>query len=360
MQSIHQFVAGFAQRDAVSNEALVMKSIFRSWGFRSEIYSESNRVRPESRKFTKDISEYDSDANSNDIILLHLSTGSRINDYFAELPCKKAILYHNMTPSHYYDDIEYKTAYLLAKGRSQLKYLVNTATVNMTCSKYSADELIKLGYRDIKVLPLMIDFKNLLSKPDRKTLRQFDNGKINILFVGRCAPNKKIEDAISAFTLFNKTVERNSRFIHAGSLLGAEQYYFRLLANIKKLGINNIHFTGIVTQPQLTALYKCADIFLCMSEHEGFCIPIIESMIHDVPVMAYSAAAVPETMDGAGILFKDKNFELIAEMMGKLINDSTFKTAVLRKQRERVERFTARNLETELKEHLKPLLNTAL
>ena len=254
--------------------------------------------------------------------------------------------------------ITYRIAHLLSKGRCQLKNLSNIASVNIADSKFNASELEQLGYRNVKVFPLLPDFSKLLAKPDRKTLKQFDDGKINILFVGRCAPNKKIEDALSAYMFFNKTVLPNSRFIHAGSFFGTEQYYFMLLEKKNKMGLNDIHFMGPVTQPQLIALYKCADIFLCMSEHEGFCVPIIESMAHDVPVMAYSAAAVPETMDGAGILFKDKNFELIAEMMGKLINDPNVRAAVLKKQRERIARFTARNPDAELKDLLKPLLNS--
>ncbi|MFC1498776.1 glycosyltransferase family 4 protein [Verrucomicrobiota bacterium] len=354
MQSIHQFVAGFSKGDAITNEALVIREIFRSWGYRSDIFSETKRILPELRKHARDISEYVPESES-DIVLLHLSIGSPINDIFAKLSCQKALLYHNITPAHYFDAFEKRTACLLAKGRTQANKLANAASVNMACSKYNATELTEMGFKDAKVLPLLLDTANFSVPPDRKTIKRFDNTKTNILFVGRCAPNKKLEDILRAFKYF-QTIEPESRFIHAGSFVGTERYYYMLLALAKEFGINNVHFMDSVSLPQLNAVYKCADIFLCMSEHEGFCIPVIESMYHNVPVMAYAAAAVPETMDGAGILFHEKKFDMIAEMMGRLIKDTAFKNAVLKKQQERINRFKQLDLETKLRQYLSPLL----
>ncbi|MFC1498777.1 glycosyltransferase [Verrucomicrobiota bacterium] len=355
MQSIHQFTAGLNKVDAITSEAFAMRNIFRSWGHKSEIFSESKRISPKLRSETFDIQESLGDLkNSENIAILHLSIGSPVNKFFMSLECKKVILYHNITPSSYFKYINKKTLHDLEIGSAQLKMLVNAADINMADSKFNADELEKLGYQNVKVLPLILDFKKLCSEPDPATMKRWKDGKVNILFVGRCVPNKKIEDVLSAFSYFNKFIEPNSRFIHIGSHAGTEKYFNLLTAQVKN--IENIYFAPSVSQPQLNAFYKCADIFLCMSEHEGFCIPVIESMYHNVPVMAYAAAAVPETMDGAGILFHEKKFDMIAEMMGKLTKDIAFKNAVLKKQQERINRFKQRDLETELKQHLKPLL----
>lgn len=360
MQAIHQFVAGFSNGDAISNEALVMQRIFRSWGCKSDIFSESKRILPELRKHTRDVTEYVPVCKSSDVVLLHLSIGSCVNDIFSSLPCQKAILYHNVTPSHYFNLVNKKTAHNLAMGQNQKKALVNTAAINMADSKFNANELTELGYKDVKVLPLILDLNKLCSIPDRKILRKFDDNRINILSVGRCAPNKRIEDALKAFFYFHKFIEPDSRFIHVGSFAGTERYYYLLITQTREIGINSVYFAGSVPQSQLNAFYKCADIFLCMSEHEGFCIPIIESMVHDLPVMAYAAAAVPETMDGAGILFHDKQFEMIAEMMGRLTRDAAFKSAVIMGQQERLARYTQRDLASELRQDLAPLLETCL
>lgn len=358
MKAIHQFVAGFSKGDAISNEALALRAVFRSWGFQSDIFSELKRILPELRKHARNVTEYASTATPEDIVLLHLSIGSPVNDIFASLPCQKAILYHNATPSHYFDLVNKKTARDLARGREQIKSLANTATVNIADSKFNANELVELGYRNVKLLPLLLDIDRLCSASDRKTLKKFDDDTVNVLFVGRCAPNKRIEDALKTFYYFHKSVEPDSRFIHVGSFAGTERYYYLLLTQARELGIDGfVHFAGSVPQSQLNAFYKCAHIFLCMSEHEGFCIPVIESMVHDVPVMAYAAAAVPETMDGAGILFHEKRFDMIAEIMGRLIRDAAFRSAVIREQQKRLARHMGRNLASELRQHLAPLLN---
>ena len=356
MPAIDQFVAGFANGDAISNEAIVMRRIFRSWGYESEIFCESKRILPELRKEARDLGDYKASRKPDDIVLLHLSIGSAANELFASLSCRKAILYHNVTPPHYFDMINKRTSYDLMKGIEQVKRLANAAFVNMADSAFNAAELTKAGYKDAQVLPLIVDFDKLRSHPDQKTLRKFNDGKINVVFVGRCAPNKKLEDLLMAFFHFYNSVESNSRLIHVGSSAGTERYLYLLLARAKELGIASVLFAGALPQSELNAVYQCADIFLSMSEHEGFCIPIIESMMHDIPVMAYSAAAVPETMDGAGILFTEKRFDMISELMGRIVSDTAFRSALIAGQRQRLKRFTDRDLASELKQHLAPLL----
>ena len=356
MAAIHQLVAGFANGDAISNESLVMRQIFRSWGFQSDIFCERKRVLPELRSQTRDIGECGSVFKTDDIALLHLSIGSDINDVLPRLSCRKAILYHNVTPSHYFDLINKQTAYTLDRGRRQVAALANAAEVNLADSRFNAGELEKLGYRNVRVLPLVLDLDKLKDAPDRRTLRVYDDGTKNIIFVGRCAPNKKIEDIITAFFYFHKFIEPDSRLIHVGSYAGTERYQNLLLTQARELELSDVRFTGNIPQSQLNAVYKCAHLFLSMSEHEGFCIPIIESMVHDIPVLAYDAAAVPETMDGSGVLFREKSYQAIAEMMGRLINDSQLRMSVLDKQRERLARYTSRDLASELKLMLAPLM----
>ena len=123
-----------------------------------------------------------------------------------------------------------------------------------------------------------------------------------------------------------------------------------------ELGIDNVHFTGSIPQEQLNGHYACADVFLCMSEHEGFCIPVIEAMVHRVPVLAYAAGAVPETLDGAGVLFSEKDYPQVAEMIGLLCTDQAFRQSVIEGQTERLKRYQQRDLAKELQDHLAPVL----
>ena len=333
-----------------------MRDCFRSWGLKSDIVCDPPHILPQLRKEAVELARFIPACRPEDVVLLHLSIGSVVNETFARLPCRKAILYHNITPASYFEAVNRKTALDLARGREQTGRLAGVAAVNMADSRFNADELEAIGYRDVKILPLILNLDGLRQEVDRKTLRRFDDGRVNVLFVGRCVPNKKIEDALRAFDCFQKSVAPFSRFIHVGSFAGTERYYAMLLTQAKKWELDQVHFAGAATQPQLNAFYRCASVFLCMSEHEGFCIPIIESMACDVPVMAFAAAAVPETMDGAGILFREKRYEPVAEMLGRVTKDAALRAAVLRGQRERLARYRQRDLAAELRRHLSPLL----
>ena len=357
MKAFHQFTAGFSSGDAITNEALTIQAIIRSWGYDSEIFTDALRNRSEMRNLAHDAADYAKNCSPDDIVLLHLSIGSIVNDIFADLPCRKAILYHNITPPHYFDLINPEIAHNLEHGRRQMKALAGKADINMADSNYNAMELQEQKYNDVKVLPLIMDFSKLESKPDSAILKQFNDDTVNILFVGRCVPNKCLEDLLDAFAVFNQTVQPQSRLIHVGSSTGAERYRDILSTQANELDIrDHVHFIGSVSQSSLNAFYKCADLFLCMSEHEGFCIPIIESFVNQVPVLAFDVAAVPDTMGGAGVLFKEKKYEAIAEMMGKLTKSNALRQAVLDGQKARLNKFRQRDLAAELKTHLGPLL----
>ncbi|MEI6564494.1 MAG: glycosyltransferase [bacterium] len=359
MVAIHQLVAGFSRGDAISNEAIVLRALFREWGFESRIYCERRRILPELRAEAIDLDDLHPVCKPEDIVFLHLSIGSRVNELFRGLPGKKAILYHNITPPQYFQRIQPSTAADLARGRTQAAGLAGAAMVNLADSAFNAAELASWGYPPAAVFPLMLDFEKLGGSPDRAVMRRFGDGKVNILFVGRCAPNKKIEDVITAFAYFQKGVEPNSRLILAGSFAGTERYQRLLVTMVRDLKLDNVVFTGSIPQAQLNACYRSAHLFLCMSEHEGFCIPLVESLVHRVPVLAFSAAAVPETLGGAGVLFNGKQFEAIAEMMGRITRDPALRAVLLAGQDKRVLQLKARNLGQELRAHLAPLLGSA-
>lgn len=355
-KAIHQFLAGFSFADAISNEALIMRSAFRSWGYRSAIFVERRRVSPRLANEVEDAEHARELVEPDDVVLLHLSIGSIINDIFLDINCRKAILYHNITPSDYLRGIQEEIAGNLAWGREQARTLAGKAAVVMADSRFNAEELAAWGYGEAQIMPLFLDFNAIMARPDRKFLRTLMDGKVNVLFVGRCVPNKRIEDALSAFFFFSRFVEPSARFIHAGSTAGMERYHALLLAHSQSLELKNVVFTGSVSQSELAACYEAADIFLCMSEHEGFCIPIVESMAHNTPVLAYAAAAVPETMDGAGVLFREKRFDLVAEMMGMLARNKPFRDAILRGQLERIKRYQRNNPADKLRSCLAPLI----
>jgi len=356
MPVIHQFIAGFTPGDAISNEAMLFRDIFRSWGYKSEIYCEERCIQKTARRNVIDVDRYAATCNHNDIVLLHLSIGSKVNDIFKTLPCKKVILYHNVTPAHYFELVNKQTAGHLKLGRKHVAELFDTADLNMADSHFNASELEACGYKDVEILPLVLDFSMLTDDIDSQFSKKLQDGKKNILFVGRCTPNKKIEDLLQVFAYYQKTIEPNSRLIHVGSYAGSERYYTLLTVMTKELGLNNVMFAGAVSQPQLNACYASSDAFLCMSEHEGFCIPLIESMLHKIPILAHASAAIPETLDGCGILFKERNFELAAEIINQLVSNPQLRDSVIKQQAERIARYRNRDLQAELKQHLSSLI----
>ncbi len=357
VKAIHQFVAGFARNDAISNEARLLQTIFRSWGYASDIFCEHRRILPEWRSRARDLSEAPKACEHDAVALLHLSIGSASNICYAGLSCPRVVLYHNVTPPHYFRWFQPAMALDLARGREQVQALSQIPDLVLADSAFNAGELTAMGYPRAQVFPLALDFKRLKQPPDRAHVRRFHDGRTNILFVGRCAPNKRLEHVLAVFAHYQKTVNPHSRLLLAGSWSGLERYYFWLVSLAREWQLRDVHFLGSVPQNVLNALYTIADVFVCMSEHEGFCIPLMESMTFDLPIIAYRAAAVPETMDGSGVLTDRKDYPALAEMIECLVRDPHLRNAVIKRQQQRLARYQARDLETELRSRLAAVLS---
>ncbi len=355
-QRIYLLVAGYSHGDAISNEARTLRDIFRRHGWESHVVCESCRILPELRHDALTLEQFAPEVRPDDIAFLQLSIGSAVNDVFRAANCRKVLLYQNITPAEYFQAIHPGLSAGLAWGRRQLTELAGTAQITLAASTFNARELESAGHPPARIFPLIIDWSNLSTECDRRILNLWGDQKTNILFVGRCAPNKKIEDVIFAFHFFQKYVEPESRLIHVGSYAGSEKYHYWLRTLVRKNSMRNVELIGTLTQPELNAAYACARVFLCMSEHEGFCVPLLEAMQHRVPVMAYDAGAVAETLGGAGVLFRRKQFDQIAEMMGRIARDTAFRDALLAGQDRRLRAYKEFDPEQRLFELLAPVL----
>lgn len=356
MPAIHQFSAGFSKGDAISNEARVLRALFRSWGCASEIFSETKRMSPDLRKDAVDIAEAPARLTASDVAILHLSIGSAVNTAFAALPCRKVILYHNITPPEYFRALQEEIAAHLRKGFEQVRQLAGVADLNLAVSRFNAQELALLGYRDVQVMPMMLERGQWDGPVDRRLLGRFNDGRTNMLFVGRGAPNKRIEDVLGVFYYLQRYVDSEARLIHVGSFGGLERYHAILQTRAYEMKLDRVEWLGSISMEGLRACYQTATVFLCMSEHEGFCIPLMEAMARGVPVVAFGAAAVPETMDGAGVLVHEKRFDLIAETIGELARRPDLRAAVVAGQKARVERYLNQDFAGRWRALLKPLL----
>lgn len=335
-----------------------MRSVFRSWGCKSEILCEGRRIGAVAREAgVRDFSEAAREFGPDDIAILHLSIGCQLNLEFPKLNCRKVILYHNVTPDSYFRYLNPQVAADLALGRRHVRELASSAEINLADSAFNAAELTEAGYKNAQVFPFAMDIQSLNpGKANRATVQHLRDGVKNILFVGRCAPNKKIEDLLTVLYFASK-IDPNIRLIHVGSIPSGEAYHSLVLAHAHILGIRNFVFMNSVTQEVLNACYESADAFLCMSEHEGFCVPLLEAMLHKVPVLSLASAAIPETLGGAGVLFSSPpNFPEIAETVVNVMNDQSLRSAIVEKQNRRVEAFRSRDVGGELRALLGPLL----
>lgn len=341
---IHQLLAGFRRGDAISNEALLIRDLLSAHGVESDLFCPAANTAAEDRALTRDIESLAAAVHPEDTALLHLSIGSRCNAVFPTLPCRKVILYHNVTPPAFFERLQPATAQVLANGLREVKALAHAADAVWADSAFNAAELRAMGYDDPKVLPLLID-ETFGSAAIDETMRYRLTQKslTNLLFVGRIAPNKRHDVLLRVFHAYQSTVNPDSQLVIVGGSDGMEAYKSLLLGSASTLMLRNVLFTKFVTPSELAACYASASAFVCMSDHEGFCAPLLEAMAWHVPVFANAAGAVPETLDGAGVLFDHAKPEQIAETIGRVLSDPALRASVVAKQDERLARFRSRD-----------------
>ena len=345
MPTLHQLSAGFRLGDAISNEAVAIRDLCAAHGLGSEIWVPAANAWEPDRHLTRDVEGLPAAVRPDDVALLHLSIGSRCNEIFPSLPCRRAILYHNVTPAFYFERLDPEKARVLEEGRRQVAALRDAADVVWAVSAFNASELRALGFREPKVFPLVFDASLGRGEPDPDFLRTLSDPPLaNLLFVGRLVPNKRHDRLLQIFAAFQRYVRRDSRLVIVGGSGGMEPYKFLLLATARDLGLRNVLFAEFVDDAKLRACYASASALVCASDHEGFCAPLVEAMAWHVPVFANAAGAVPETLDGAGTLFSpDDPPELVAEAIGRVLGDPALRAAVVRRQDERLARFLARD-----------------
>lgn len=334
-----------------------MDDILNRNGLETAIYAEyaSDKRIP---KKIHSVKELLSILKPEDFVLYHLSTGTKLTDWFKNLDCRKALVYHNITPPEFFEKYDAKLADVIRFGRSGIQGLMDCVEFSFADSEYNKQELEKYGFQNVFVLPFILDFKNYQTEPDKKIVSQYQDGKKNILFVGRIAPNKKQEDLIITFDYYKKQVDSNCRLILVGSS-GVKAYSDAIKSLIQKLGTEDVVLAGHVTFQELIAYYKTADLFFCMSEHEGFCVPLIESMYFGVPIVAYDAAAVPETLGDGGIVFTSKKVKHVAALMHILLENKECRKEIIKRQKKRLETQFLTGFENQEKELLRHFKNKA-
>jgi len=294
-------------------------------------------------------------ATRGDVTIFHFALPSPMTARFAALDGVKILQYHNITPAAFFAPYDPQLFRLAALGRRELATLAGHVDLALGDSDFNRRELEALGFTRTGVLPIAVNTERITAAPPRPALeRILRDGLINVLFVGRIVPNKKIEDHIRLAEIYKRYVDSYYRFIFVGRYDGVPRYYDQVRALIAEYDMlpDRFWFTGPVPDEDLAAFYRWADAYVSLSEHEGFCVPLVEAMAADVPVVAYAAGAVPETLGGAGLLFEPKDLELAAELLGSVVYDRGVRARVLDGQRRRLQDFAPDRIEAQLKSTL--------
>jgi len=299
-----------------------------------------------------DVREFDDPAaTTGDLTIFHFALPSPMTAAFAKLRHGRVLYYHNVTPASFFAPYDPGVFRLASLARTELATLVGHVDLALGVSEFNRRELDDLGFNPTGVLSLPIDLARVTSAVRRPALESLLEGElVNFLFVGRIAPNKCIEDHIRLAEHYKRYVDAFYRFIFVGRYDAVPGYFatIRALMTEYRLLDERFIFTGPVPDEDLAVYYRHAAVYISLSEHEGFCAPLLEAMATDVPVLAYAAAAVPETLDGAGVQFSPKDLEYAAELAGALAFDDMLRASVIAGQRRRVAEFGDARLSREL------------
>jgi glycosyltransferase involved in cell wall biosynthesis len=335
---VHQWVPAAHRGDAIGDSARRVRDLLRRLGHDAELFAIDidDDLRGDVWSFA------DPAARRADVTVLHYALPSVMTAALAQLPGGRIVQYHNITPAGFFAPFSPALFRLAVLGRQDLQTLVGAVDLALGDSEYNRAELAALGFERTGIFPVAVDLARLTRAPRRPALeRVLSDDLTNFLFVGRIAPNKRIEDHIRLAEFYKRYVDAHYRFVFVGRTDAVPEYYATVRALILEYRMppDRFLFTGPVPDADLAAFYRTASVYLSLSEHEGFCVPLLEAMAMSVPVLAYAAGAVPETLGGAGVLFRPKDLEYAAELLGALAYDRGLRRKVVDGQHQRVAAF---------------------
>ncbi len=317
--TVEQFLPALHYGDAVGNSAMALHRFLQGKGIESRLVAMTcdECLKDQSIPFQ----DYRLDPMS--VKVMHFAVASQLTEFFLELKGKKVMIYHNVTPARFFADFSEVLTRFTNAGRVHLQRLRDCFDLSLGDSTYNSDELRDLGFSRVRVFPLLVNLDDYEGEYSCSYLELLRNERKNILFTGRIMPNKKIEDLVKVLFFYKKYISSNVRLIVVGNTSSLPRYYLAVqdLAARFYLTAEDVLFTGHLPADEFLALYRLADVFLSMSEHEGFCLPLLESCYFRLPALAFDAGAVAETLNGAGMLFRDKNPALVAGLLEQVLEN---------------------------------------
>ncbi len=324
MTAVHQFVPALLPRDATGYHTLALRDTLRAAGWESDIYVEAahDELRSEATYFER----YPERAGPEDILLYQLSTASPLADFLVDRPETLVLDYHNITPPSFYEGWEDHTAQKVALARHQMAELAPAAVLGIADSTFNAEELRRFGCPATAVIPILIPAgeseETPVGRDERMESSTDQRSGTVLLFVGRISPNKAQHHLVEALYLYRRWYDAEARLHLVGPAVTGS-YADSVFALADELGLTDaVRHGHDLSEAELASWYADADVFVCLSEHEGFCIPLLEAMRADLPIVAFAAGAVPETLGDAGVLLPSKRPGVVAAAVDRVRTDA--------------------------------------
>jgi L-malate glycosyltransferase len=352
---IDQWVPTLHRGDAIGDSARLMRDAFRAWGHEADVYA--LELDPDLQQDGRSWAEWRA-GGSEDVVIFHYALPSVLTAAFGLHKGRRVLLHHNITPPEFFVGWDPEMVRICDLGRRELRSLAPHADLGLADSEWSRQELEGLGFARTGVLPIYLDFRRYREIPNPVLRRLLADGRTNLLFVGRIAPNKRQEDVIRLASYWKRFISGDVRLLLVGKPPRRRAYFDALQSFAYGEGFTpaEVVFTGHVDHDDLLACYAAAHVFVSMSAHEGFGVPLVESMLLRVPILAYAATAVPHTLGSAGVRFEDKSaLAEIGEMAHLLARPGPFREAILREQDARAAAFAPAAVESALRGYLESL-----
>ncbi len=326
----------FLYADALGQQAYRIREQLRRWGYESQVYT---AVRD--HRWADPGLEYQRyRSRPHQALIYHYSIGSPVTEFVRQVADVVVPYYHNITPPEFFYGYNAELAALLEQGRRELLDFKG-APYAWAASEYNRTEMLAQGFQRVDVLPYFVYLDELRASAEspmgRRIADRYADGAVNLLFVGRLAPNKRQDDLIRALNYYRKAVNSQARLVLIGSDANAPGYKLELQTLAAVLDLPQVELVGpIGFREGLGGYYRAATIFLCLSEHEGFCVPLLEAMAFDVPVIAFKATGVPYALGEAGILLNEKRYDVLGELIDIVASDQVLRERLIVAQRRRL------------------------